>query len=293
MSDTQQSLEPLPLNYSLAKRKFRILVFWLLVFLDSVVFPIGLYYLLTRCTTWSTTTIFSIITMTLFGTFVTESLQRSWSLWQKNSSCRVPNAGRYYFDFTHWNVLVSWVIIIAELVIGTIPDPPWMRMLAMPVPSLFFVFAIEMLIFEALYIFKRPTLFRISSVPKGDLTRPALYPFLEDIVAVDGKGGTGFRARLDQRYKASPPFRGMLHRLTMLWVIPQMLVAGGTLAGIVITDHELAYTLGWTVPAIWAGIWAVVMVIWIRVELRREKHYWRGVRLTQQLQRGGGHFGDC
>ncbi|EAW17095.1 uncharacterized protein NFIA_004530 [Aspergillus fischeri NRRL 181] len=214
-----------------------------------------------------------------------ESLQRSWSLWRKNSSCRVPNAGRCYFDFTHWNVLVSWVIIIAELVVGTIPDPPWMRMLAMPVPSLFFNFAIEMLVFEALYVFKRPTSFRISSIPKGDPMRPALYPLLEDIVAVDGKGGTGFRALLDQRYRASPPFRGMLHRLTMLWVIPQMLVAGGTLAGIVIADNELAYTLGWSVPAIWAGIWAVVMVIWIRVELRREKHFWGGVRLTQQLQR--------
>lgn len=56
MSDSQQLLEPLPLNYSLAKRKLRILIFWLLVLLDSVAFPIGLYYLLTRTTTWSTTT---------------------------------------------------------------------------------------------------------------------------------------------------------------------------------------------------------------------------------------------
>lgn len=56
MSDSQQFLEPLPLNYSLAKRKLRILIFWLMVLLDSVVFPVGLYYLLTRTTTWSTTT---------------------------------------------------------------------------------------------------------------------------------------------------------------------------------------------------------------------------------------------
>ena len=42
--------------------------------------------------------------------------------------------------------------------------------------------------------------------------------------------------------------------------------------------------LGWSVPAIWAGIWVVVTAIWIRVELRRERNYWRGVRLTQQLQ---------
>ncbi|CAG8905868.1 unnamed protein product [Penicillium egyptiacum] len=243
MSVSLQILEPLPLNYSLAKRKLRILIFWLLVFLDSVVFPIGLYYLLTYTTTWSATTIFTVLTVTLFGTFVTESLQRSWDLWRKESSCRVPNAGRYYFDFTHWNVLVSWVIIIAELVVGTIPEPPWMRMLAMPVPSLFFIFALEMLIMEALYVFEKPAPFRISSIPSGNPMRPAIYPLLEDIIAVDGKGGTRFRDRLDQRYKSSPPFRGMLHRVTMLWAVPQMVVAGGTLAGIVITDREVAYTV--------------------------------------------------
>ncbi|GLB21278.1 hypothetical protein AtubIFM61612_011237 [Aspergillus tubingensis] len=209
---------------------------------------------------------------------------RSWSLWRKESKVRVRNAGRYYFDFTHWNILVSWVIIIAELVLGTIPDPPWIRMLAMPVPSLFFIFSIEMLIFEFMHVLKMSVPFRISSIAKGDPMRPALYPLLEDIIAVDGNGGTEFRDRLDQRYNASPPFRNMLHRLTILWMVPQMLVAGGTLAGIVIADHELAYTLGWSVPAIWAGIWAMVMVICIRVELRRERHYWDGVRLTQQLQ---------
>lgn len=56
MSNYQQFSEPQPLNYSLAKRKVRIVIFWLLVFFDSVVLPIGLYYLLTRTTTWSSTT---------------------------------------------------------------------------------------------------------------------------------------------------------------------------------------------------------------------------------------------
>lgn len=56
MAESQRFLEPLPLNYSLAKRKLRILIFWLLVFFDSFLLPIGLYYLLTRTTTWSSTT---------------------------------------------------------------------------------------------------------------------------------------------------------------------------------------------------------------------------------------------
>ncbi|KAL5042238.1 hypothetical protein BDW71DRAFT_200721 [Aspergillus fruticulosus] len=283
-----QLLIPPSLNYCLAKRKFRILTFWLLVFLDSVVFPIGLYYLLSRTTTLSTTNIFTILTMTLFGTFVTESLQRTWLLWKKTSTCRIPSTSRYYLDFTHWNILVAWVIIIAELVIGTIPDPPWMRLLAMPLSSLFFVFAVEMLLLETMYVFAIRVPFRVSSIPKGDPMRPALYPFLEDIIAVDGKGGQRYRGRLDQRYKASPPFRGMLHRLTLLWAIPQTLVAGGAMAGIFTADRELAYTLGWSVPAIWAGIWAAVMVAWTRVELRRETHYWRRVESPWTCRLEGG-----
>lgn len=147
------------------------------------------------------------------------------------------------FDFTNWNALISWVIIIAELVGGTIPDPPWMRMLAMPVPTIFFIFALEMLVFEGMYVLKKPTPFRVSSIPKGEPMRPAVYPLLEDVIAVDGRGGTKFRERLDQRYKTSPPFRCMLHRVTMLWAIPQAVVSGGTLAGIVIAEPELAYTV--------------------------------------------------
>ncbi|KAL2869160.1 uncharacterized protein BJX67DRAFT_371096 [Aspergillus lucknowensis] len=286
MADSQLPLTPPSLHYSLAKRKFRILIFWLLVFLDSVVFPIGLYYLLTRTTTLSLTNIFTILTMTLFGTFATESLQRTWLLWKKNSTCRIPNTGRYYFDFTHWNLLGAWTIIIAELVIGTIPDPPWLRILAMPVSSVLFAAAVEMLVLEIMYVLAVPVWFRVSSIPKGDPMRPAIYPFLEDIIAVDGKGGQRYRQSLDRRYNASPPFRGMLHRLTLLWAIPQTLVTGGTMAVIFIADDsELAYTLGWSVPAIWAGIWSVVMVLWTRVELRREMLYWRG-KVVKDLDTG-------
>lgn len=36
--------------------------------------------------------------MTLFGTFLTETLQRSWSLWRKKSTVRVRNTGRYYVN---------------------------------------------------------------------------------------------------------------------------------------------------------------------------------------------------
>ncbi|PYH37029.1 uncharacterized protein BO87DRAFT_394685 [Aspergillus neoniger CBS 115656] len=290
-ADIGQYPESLSLNYSLEKRKLRILIFWFLVFIDSVALPIGLYYLLTRCTTLSTTTIFNILTLTLFGTFVTETLQRSWSLWRKESKVRVRNAGRYYVNNTStyrftphpvYSISPTGIssspgsLLLPNWFWEPSPTPPWIRMLAVPVPSLFFIFSIEMLIFEFMYVLKMSVPFRISSIAKGDPMRPALYPLLEDIIAVDGNGGTEFRDRLDQRYNASPPFRNMLHRLTILWMVPQMLVAGGTLAGIVIANNELAYTLGWSVPAIWAGIWAMVMVVCVRVELRRDRHYWDG-----------------
>lgn len=34
----------------------------------------------------------------------------------------------------------------------------------------------------------------------------------------------------------------------------------------------------------------MITIIWIWVELRREEHYWKGVRLTEHLQRQAEHI---
>jgi hypothetical protein len=108
-------------------------------------------------------------------------------------------------------------IIIAELVVGTTPKEPMVRLLAMPLPTLLAFLGLEMSIMELMYLFQLRAPIRVSSIGKSQLIRPAVYPFIEEVIAVDGDGGTAYRMRLHQRYEASPYFRQMLHRLSLFW----------------------------------------------------------------------------
>jgi hypothetical protein len=102
------------------------------------------------------------------------------------------------------------------------------RVLAMPMPSLLAYFGLQFTVFELMYCFRLNAPFRISSVPRGQTLRPAIYAVIEDVVVIDGNGGTAYRVRLSERYEASPYFRQMLHHLSLFWWLPALLVAGGT-----------------------------------------------------------------
>ena len=91
--------------------------------------------------------------------------------------------------------------------------------------------------------------FRISSLARGDLARPACYTIAEDIVAVDGKQGDVFRAVWNERYEASPPFRQLLARMDILWGFSGCAVAAGCIAVIWAVDNV---TVGWAVGKSWA-----------------------------------------
>lgn len=146
-------------------------------------------------------------------------------------------------DWFQWNMTVAFVIIIVELVIGTLPKEPMVRVLAMPLPSLLAFFGLELSLLELMYVFHLHAPFRISSVARGENLRPAIYPLIEDIIAVDGDGGTAYRMRLNQRYEASPYFRLMLHRLSMFWALPALLMAVGTTYMIFSVRRDTAYVV--------------------------------------------------
>lgn len=117
--------EPPPLNYSLAPRKWSIILFWGLILFDCTAMPIGLYFGL-----WygvgpgakgkkvlSANAVFSIVTAALGGVSILEYVLRFKRLWQKGSTCRVIGARRSYLDAFHWNFSLGWVIIMAELIV--------------------------------------------------------------------------------------------------------------------------------------------------------------------------------
>jgi hypothetical protein len=91
--------KPPPLNYSLRTRKKAIFWFWLLIFIDCILMPIGMYfgmwYGLTR-DQLSANAVFSISTALLGTVSIVEYFVRFARLWRKNSNCRVIGAQRYY-----------------------------------------------------------------------------------------------------------------------------------------------------------------------------------------------------
>ena len=97
---------------------------------------------------------------------------------------------------------------------------------------------------------------------------------IEDIVGVDGGGGTEYREALNRRYEASHVFRTMLRRLGLFWSIGAMGMA--TLCTILIftINAEAGYVIGWAAPFIWAGIWTLCTFWYVGRKLKEEKIAW-------------------
>jgi hypothetical protein len=126
---------------------------------------------------------------------------------------------------------------------GTCPRNPPIRLLALPASTMCFAIGCELLIIDILRLRGVPAPCRISSLPMGAPLRPAIYAYIEDIVAVDGRGGTEFRQRLNLRYQASRHFRIMLHRLTLFWGFGSIGIAGVTTAIIFTIQRDAAYVV--------------------------------------------------
>ena len=132
---------------------------------------------------------------------------------------------------------------MAELIPGTIPRDPPIRVLAMPVSTMLWTFVLEFLLVDILRAFHYRPPFRISNVPAGSPLRPGIYSIIEDIVAVDGGGGTGYRERLNKRYESSRIFRLMIHRINLFWYVGGIAIATLTTVLIWTIDREVAYVV--------------------------------------------------
>lgn len=134
---------------------------------------------------------------------------------------------------------------------------------------------LQLVITSFLTIFGVPLPFRFSSVGKGEPWRPAIYFLWEDLTAVDGGGGAEFRARLDLRYRSSPPFRSMLRDLGFLLGFGGMALVGIE-CGLVFSgaSDDVVYGTTFAVAVVWAGIGAVVGITYSKWALRREARWW-------------------
>ncbi|EEP79976.1 conserved hypothetical protein [Uncinocarpus reesii 1704] len=276
--DANPTVPPAPvlpeLPYSLRDRKRSIALFWTLFVIDTLAQPLILYFTLWYLTDLSHNLVFTISTAALGGVSIGEYFYRFWILFKKDSVCRPLNARRSWLDFFQINFTLVWVILGVELIIGTVQEEPYIRLLAMPLPTFMYYFGIVHLTLDFLRARGYQAPFRISSTPKGHVMPTALYVLIEDIVAVDGGGGQKYRRALRDRYLASPYFRQMLFEMNCFWGGGSIVWATIITILIFTTPRDVAYTLGWTLPFVWAGLWTIITIPWVQADLRREKAAW-------------------
>lgn len=160
---------------------------------------------------------------------------------------------------------------------GTASNEPNIKLLSLPLASVQAVFGTVLLITDLLHLFAVPAPVRISSVPRGAEVGPGIYPLIEDICAVDGAGTTEFRKSLERRYKASSTFRTMLRHLSLFWALGALACAAGTVYLVFdLNDTDVGYTIGWTVPFVWAGMWLLITIRYVQYMLRKELRQWVG-----------------
>ncbi|KAI9369328.1 hypothetical protein BJX61DRAFT_536518 [Aspergillus egyptiacus] len=284
---TTGSPEPPPLPYSLRDRKKSIAFFWIMFILDCTAQPLALYFGLWYGTDLSHNLVFTIVTLALGGISVFEYFYRLYNLFRSDSTTRPLNARKSWLDFFQINFTIVWLILAVELITGTVPEEPYVRLVAMVLPTVMFYFGGVYLSLDILRAlgFKAP--FRISSTPKGAVMPTALYVMIEDVVAVDGAGGQMYRYALRTRYLSSPYFRRMLLQMNYFWAGGALIWAGGITAMVFTTPQDAAFTIGWCVPFVWAGLWTLITIPWVQSDLRREKALWR-----TNGQQGGEPFTD-
>ncbi|OAP62320.1 hypothetical protein AYL99_04523 [Fonsecaea erecta] len=268
---------PPPLPFDLRDHVFSISIFTLLALAECCFVPIGLYYGLTYGTTLRPGLVFAVIT-SLFG-FVSgyEFGMRSWRIMRYGDGYRPLYGSQFFrgFDATQYVLLTPFTVMTIILIIFSIPHNPSVKALALPMPvgmiNLGLIFILNGIAAERRW---RLMHFRLSSHVRNTVCPPLTFVFMEDVCAVDGKGGKKYRKAAMARYNASPQFRALLLHMLWFWSISATVVGAGLIAVIWLVSNDVAYGVGWGVPSVWALLWTWLTIIWVQRALRIEKATW-------------------
>jgi hypothetical protein len=105
--------------------------------------------------------------------------------------------------------------------------------------------------------------------------RPAAYYIMEDVVAVDGAGGSAFRKALNVRYESSPIFQRLVFEMTAYWATVGLVFVGISAVFTFTTSLNFAFaaTLIW-IP-VWASLCVIPAYFWIQRRLAQERDSFR------------------
>lgn len=278
-SHSMNAFEPLPELHTPHKR--RRLILWagiVLAILDLCCLPITYYYALKFDTSLSLQDVFAVITA-VYGmiSFAHYGL-RSLKLFRSKTSPKWRPVGWTKWgmmEFLQINILIVVSLVEIELVAGTAPSNPIVRLCAMPSPTICFYMGFLFCTSALLTQMRKPLPFNMSSSDKGTPWKPALLTFVEDAGAIEGQGGVEYRRQVMKRYEVSWRFRRMMLTLTWAWGI--MLICIATVATVLIMElnEDIAFGVGWGLPWAWCTGWGFASVAYVKYQLRTEKAEWR------------------
>ncbi|RAL65420.1 hypothetical protein DID88_000988 [Monilinia fructigena] len=177
-------------------------------------------------------------------------------------------------EFLHINFMIAITFVEIELVIGTIPHHPWVRLLSMPSPTICFWFGF-MFIYSAFQTMRRkPLPFNMSSTEKGKTWRPGMLAIIEDAGGVEGQGGIVYRSNVMKRYEVSPIFRRMMMVLTWFWGVGLIFIAIVSTVIIMTLPENIGFGVGWGLPYLFSFFWVCLTMIFVKSQLRKEKSHW-------------------
>lgn len=199
-------------------------------------------------------------------------------------------------DCFQWSFAFSVLLITGQIVAAVTPDPPVVPLFAMVTSTMLFITGVQLISAFFLYQARVKVPFGLSSLPAGHTAHPGVFTIIEDIVAVDGGGGTAFREALVARYDASPLFRRMLNRLDLFWGLGAFTTASIVTILLWTIPVQIGYWIGecltvfwmsiqfwsidlistgWLVPFLWAGLWAFLTIRYVQSCLIEERNTWR------------------
>ncbi|KAF3915235.1 hypothetical protein ABW20_dc0109241 [Dactylellina cionopaga] len=238
-----------PLPFHLRDHKGAVFFVFVVMVIDHGIFPPACYFGLKYATNISLTMIFGIITGVFGIVLGLECFIRSIKLVLKSPRYRpLGQTARFGMDFWQFYFTTCLIINVVCVSVGTALDPPFLNLMAMPMPTVIFNLSWQLLLSDFLHERKVRTPFRISSTPKGEIWPRFIYVIIEDVIAVDCNGKREWRQAWKDRVQASKPMRETLKRLSMFWGIGGLCISAlcwGLLWGFdSVSGKEAGYALG-------------------------------------------------
>jgi hypothetical protein len=242
-------LPQIPFTFRHGFKRWRLGGYLALMVFDACIVPIMLYYAMTFGGNVQGYITFAVITAIWGGPTYVEFAVRSFRLVIIKEQRFYKPLGvdhKWSFDITNWILVLLIAVVTALLIVGAAPHEVFLRVLSMPGPAILYCLAGPIFLLSLYHHFGWKAPFRISSTPKGEQVLPGIYYIVEDVAAVNARGGRPFREGFAARYRASPIFRKMLRDLSWFWSIGGLIMAGACTAVVVINPvpESVAYGIG-------------------------------------------------